>query len=89
MVSIGKLLGKRMRALITRMDQPLGLAVGNAVEKRTLSDCHRDRGGQRAWRALGRTCPSGREMHSWDARKGNSGGVLRPPLGAGVGDVKI
>jgi pyrimidine-nucleoside phosphorylase/thymidine phosphorylase len=32
MCSIGRTLGKRMRALITRMDQPLGRAVGNAVE---------------------------------------------------------
>ena len=32
MVGIGRELGKRMRALITRMDQPLGRAVVNAVE---------------------------------------------------------
>jgi pyrimidine-nucleoside phosphorylase/thymidine phosphorylase len=32
MGAIGRGLGKRMRVLITRMDQPLGRAVGNAVE---------------------------------------------------------
>ena len=32
MVEIGKMAGKRMMALITDMDRPLGLAVGNALE---------------------------------------------------------
>ena len=32
MCAIGRRLGKKMRALITRMDQPLGYAVGNSVE---------------------------------------------------------
>jgi pyrimidine-nucleoside phosphorylase len=44
MVAIGKGLGKRMRALITRMDQPLGLAVGNAVEVVECVECLRGGG---------------------------------------------
>ncbi len=32
MASIGRRLGKRVTALLTRMDQPLGRAVGNAIE---------------------------------------------------------
>jgi pyrimidine-nucleoside phosphorylase len=44
MVSIGRLLGKRMKALITRMDQPLGLAVGNAVEVAECLACLRGEG---------------------------------------------
>jgi pyrimidine-nucleoside phosphorylase len=39
MCAIGRDLGKRMRALITRMDQPLGRAVGNAVEVAECVDC--------------------------------------------------
>ncbi len=44
MVSIGRGLGKRMRALITRMDQPLGLAVGNAIEVAESVECLRGEG---------------------------------------------
>ncbi len=39
MCSIGAALGKQMVALITRMDQPLGRAVGNAVEVAESLDC--------------------------------------------------
>ena len=44
MCAIGRGLGKRMRALITRMDQPLGKAVGNAVEVAESIDCLRGHG---------------------------------------------
>jgi pyrimidine-nucleoside phosphorylase len=44
MVAIGRGLGKRMRALITRMDQPLGHAVGNAVEIAECVECLRGGG---------------------------------------------
>jgi pyrimidine-nucleoside phosphorylase/thymidine phosphorylase len=44
MVEIGRKLGKSMRALITRMDQPLGNAVGNAVEVTESVACLRGEG---------------------------------------------
>jgi pyrimidine-nucleoside phosphorylase/thymidine phosphorylase len=48
MCSIGRTLGKRMRALITRMDQPLGRAVGNAVEVAECIACLRGSGAETA-----------------------------------------
>jgi pyrimidine-nucleoside phosphorylase len=44
MVAIGRKLGKRMVALITRMDQPLGNAVGNGVEAAECIECLRGDG---------------------------------------------
>ncbi len=44
MCAIGRGLGKQVRALLTRMDQPLGRAVGNAVEIAECVECLRGEG---------------------------------------------
>ena len=44
MCSIGRSMGKRVIALITRMDEPLGHAVGNAAEVVESLECLRGRG---------------------------------------------
>jgi len=44
MTTIGRRLGKRVRALITAMDEPLGRAVGNAVEVAECVECLRGGG---------------------------------------------
>ena len=44
MCAIGRGLGKDVRALITRMDQPLGFAVGNAVEVAECIDSLKGKG---------------------------------------------
>lgn len=44
MCDIGRSMGKRVVALITRMDQPLGRAVGNALEVAEALECLRNKG---------------------------------------------
>jgi pyrimidine-nucleoside phosphorylase/thymidine phosphorylase len=44
MCDVGHRMGKKMVALITRMDQPLGLAVGNAVEVAECLACLKGEG---------------------------------------------
>jgi len=44
MVEIGRAMGKEVRALLTAMDQPLGRAVGNAVEVAESVACLRGEG---------------------------------------------
>ena len=44
MCAIGRSMGKRVVALITRMDEPLGRAVGNAVEVAESVECLRGKG---------------------------------------------
>lgn len=44
MVRIGTFHGRNVRALLTRMDQPLGYAVGNAIEVNEAMDCLRGKG---------------------------------------------
>jgi pyrimidine-nucleoside phosphorylase len=44
MCAIGRSMGKRVVALITRMDEPLGRAVGNAVEVAESVKCLRGKG---------------------------------------------
>ena len=59
LVALGRRLGLRVRALLTDMDQPLGLAIGNAVEVREAIDVLRG-GGPPDVRAL--TVRLGAEM---------------------------
>jgi len=44
LAGIGRQMGKRVSALVTRMDEPLGLAVGNALETAEAIACLRGEG---------------------------------------------
>lgn len=44
MVSIGRYYGRKVTALLTRMQQPLGWAVGNAIEVNEAADCLKGQG---------------------------------------------
>ena len=55
MCDIGHGLGKQVVALLTRMDQPLGMAVGNAVEVEESVNCLRGEGPADLVRPLRRT----------------------------------
>jgi len=44
MVYVGDALGRNVRCILTRMDQPLGQAVGNAIEVNEAVDCLRGKG---------------------------------------------
>ncbi len=74
MCAIGAGLGKQMVALITRMDQPLGCAVGNAVEVAESLECLKGRGPRRPGELVDRA--GGR-----DGRDGGPGRLARASAG--------
>jgi pyrimidine-nucleoside phosphorylase len=64
MCAIGAAMGRPTRALLTRMDQPLGRAVGNAVEVAESIACLRGEAGAGAGDLMGVTYALGAEMLS-------------------------
>jgi hypothetical protein len=62
MVGIGRAMGKGVRALLTTMDEPLGRAVGNAVEVSESIACLRGEAGAGAEDLMEVTCALGAEM---------------------------
>ena len=49
MIAIGEKMGKKVVALLTRMDAPLGVMVGNALEEESISPSW--------WWSVGDSCP--------------------------------
>ena len=64
LVSTGKSLGRRVAAVITNMDQPLGLKVGNFLEIEETVDCLKGRGPKDLMEVTYRLC-------GWMLRLGN------------------
>jgi pyrimidine-nucleoside phosphorylase len=50
LVGVGRRAGKRVTALITEMDQPIGATIGNALETREAIDVLRGEGPDDSWR---------------------------------------
>jgi pyrimidine-nucleoside phosphorylase len=102
MVAIGQAMGKPVRAVLTAMEQPLGHAVGNALEVAESIACLHGQGpadvmevtyalGSEMLRLVGlaRTADEAREQLTWAVASGAALQVFREIVIAQGGDVRM